>query len=72
MIFPIEYDGGSKIQNQVVFVMNCAIDDADPTGEEIKGYKDAWTQSRLWWKRFSSNVMFLQIARPSLQLPLAE
>ena len=55
LIFPIEYDGGSKIQNQVVFVMNCAIDDADPTGEEIKGYKDAWTQSRLWWKRFSSN-----------------
>ena len=25
------------------------------TGEEIKEYKDAWTQSRLWWKRFSSN-----------------
>ena len=30
MIFPIEYDGGSKIKNQVVVVMNCAIDDADP------------------------------------------
>ena len=30
LIFPIEYDGGSKIKNQVVVVMNCAIDDADP------------------------------------------